>query len=73
MDTGVYLKIPQGDEYNEGEIVGHSFKIIRDSDSELVARKLHTIPNLGAFSVIGFDQVLHYIQLIITWKLIFNI
>lgn len=30
-----------------------------------------SIPNTGAFSVIGFDQVLHYIQLFITYKLIF--
>lgn len=25
------------------------------------------IPNLGGFSVIGFDQVLHYTQLYLTW------
>ena len=31
------------------------------------------IPNFGAFSTIGFDQVLHYVQLICTWKLLFNI
>lgn len=30
------------------------------------------IPNLGAFTTIGFDQVLHYAQLIITWKLLFG-
>lgn len=30
------------------------------------------IPNLGAFSIIGFDQVLHYIQLIITWNWLFS-
>lgn len=28
------------------------------------------IPNLGAFSVIGFDQVLHYIQLFSTYYLL---
>lgn len=31
------------------------------------------IPNFGAFTVIGFDQVLHYFQLIITWSLVFGI
>lgn len=31
------------------------------------------IPNFGAFSVIGFDQFLHYTQLVITWYLIFGI
>lgn len=29
------------------------------------------IPNLGAFTYIGFDQVLHYIQLAFTWLLLF--
>lgn len=29
------------------------------------------IPNLGAFSSIGFDQVLHYLQLWFTFKLLF--
>ena len=28
------------------------------------------IPNLGAFTVIGFDQVLHYIQLFTTFLLL---
>lgn len=31
------------------------------------------IPNFGAFTVIGFDQVLHYVQLILTWEYIFGI
>ena len=30
------------------------------------------IPNFGAFSTIGFDQVLHYVQLILTWYLLFG-
>ena len=30
------------------------------------------IPNFGAFSTIGFDQVLHYVQLILTWYLLFR-
>jgi hypothetical protein len=25
------------------------------------------IPNFGAFSIIGFDQVLHYVQLFLTY------
>jgi len=32
-----------------------------------------SIPNFGAFSVIGFDQVLHYIQLVLTWYIIFGV
>jgi hypothetical protein len=28
------------------------------------------VPNTGAFTVIGFDQVLHYLQLFITYKLL---
>jgi hypothetical protein len=31
------------------------------------------IPNFGAFSTIGFDQVLHYLQLIITWNWLFGL
>lgn len=30
------------------------------------------IPNFGAFSVIGFDQVLHYLQLFSTYWIILN-
>lgn len=32
-----------------------------------------SIPNFGAFSTIGFDQVLHYVQLISTWWFIFGL
>lgn len=31
------------------------------------------IPNLGGYSMIGLDQVFHYIQLVVTWNLIFGI
>lgn len=30
------------------------------------------IPNFGAFTTIGFDQVLHYMQLFLTYKLLFE-
>ena len=30
------------------------------------------IPNLGAFTVIGFDQVLHFVQLFYTYKLLWD-
>ena len=30
------------------------------------------IPNFGAFTIIGFDQVLHYIQLFLTYYLLFK-
>lgn len=30
------------------------------------------IPNLGAFSIIGIDQVLHYFQLVITYEILFG-
>ena len=29
------------------------------------------IPNFGGFTYIGFDQVLHYVQLILTYKILF--
>lgn len=32
-----------------------------------------SIPNIGAFSVIGFDQVLHYFQLFITYYFLFKV
>lgn len=40
--------------------------------SKLFAEKKYgsPIPNLGAFSMIGFDQILHYLQLFITFQLI---
>lgn len=31
-----------------------------------------SIPNFGAFTIIGFDQVLHYLQLIFTWMFLFT-
>ena len=31
------------------------------------------IPNFGAFTTIGFDQVLHYVQLVVTWSILFGI
>jgi len=30
------------------------------------------IPNFGAFTIIGFDQVLHYAQLFLTYHLLIN-
>lgn len=45
--------------------------------SKIVSRKFKNnelgspIPNLGAFSIIGFDQVLHYFQLFITYYILF--
>ena len=41
--------------------------------SKIVSRKFANqeygspIPNFGAFTVIGFDQVLHYVQLFLTY------
>ena len=29
------------------------------------------VPNFGAFTIIGFDQVLHYVQLFLTYKILF--
>jgi len=30
-----------------------------------------SVPNFGAFTIIGFDQVLHYVQMFITYIVIF--
>lgn len=46
--------------------------------SKIVSKKFNknqlgsSIPNLGAFSVIGFDQVLHYVQLFLTFYMLNN-
>ena len=46
--------------------------------SRIVSRKFaneeygNPIPNTGAFTVIGFDQVLHYVQLFLTYQLLIN-
>lgn len=47
--------------------------------SRLVSRRFaegyngSPIPNFGAFTIIGFDQVLHYVQLILTWHILFGL
>lgn len=44
--------------------------------SRIVAKKFannhmgSSIPNFGAFTIIGFDQLLHYFQLLITYKIL---
>lgn len=42
--------------------------------SRLFKKKIFytNIPNFGAFSIIGLDQVFHYVQLFLTFKLIYN-
>jgi hypothetical protein len=46
--------------------------------SRIVSRKFANkhfgspIPNFGAFTIIGIDQVLHYVQLFLTYKMILN-
>lgn len=46
--------------------------------SKIVSKKFENkhygsaIPNLGAFTIIGFDQVLHYFQLFITYYILFK-
>ena len=46
--------------------------------SKIVSRKFANqeygspIPNFGAFTVIGFDQVLHYVQLFLTYHFLTN-
>lgn len=37
------------------------------------AKRYNSIPNFGAFTLIGFDQVLHYIQLFGTYYILINI
>lgn len=46
--------------------------------SKIVSKKFENkhygsaIPNFGAFTIIGFDQVLHYFQLFITYYILFK-
>ena len=50
--------------------------IIDYTTSKIVSKKFakqeygSPIPNFGAFTIIGFDQVLHYIQLFVTYYLL---
>lgn len=45
--------------------------------SRVVAQKFKNqeyytpLPNLGAFTIIGFDQILHYLQIFITYSILF--
>lgn len=48
--------------------------IIMDAyDNHYKVKRYNSIPNFGAFSLIGFDQVLHYIQLFGTYYLLVKI
>lgn len=60
-------------------IIAFIFHTITDFiTSKIVSKKFGKkqfgtpIPNTGAFSVIGFDQLLHYIQLLITLQLLID-
>jgi hypothetical protein len=59
---------------------GNNFDIILMSESgyhggieQFRAKRYNSIPNFGAFTLIGFDQVLHYIQLFGTYYLLVKI
>lgn len=70
--------------YNPGDIVLFTFitfifhTITDFFTSKIVSKKFENkhygsaIPNFGAFTIIGFDQVLHYIQLFVTYYLLFK-
>lgn len=73
--------IMTGDLYNSILFVAITFIAHTVTDyftSKVVAKKFANnhygspIPNFGAFTMIGFDQVLHYVQLILTWFILFE-
>ena len=61
-----------GETYN-----GNNFSIIlmgengyHDGVENFKTKRYNPIPNFGAFTIIGIDQVLHYIQLFLTYYLL---
>ena len=70
--------------YNPGDIILFTFitfifhTITDFFTSKIVSKKFENkhygsaIPNFGAFTLIGFDQVLHYIQLFVTYCILFK-
>lgn len=58
-------------------ITGFSHWITDYLTSRIVSQKFKdkeyytSLPNLGAFTIIGFDQLLHYAQIFITYKILF--
>lgn len=42
----------------------------KNSEEELKVKKYNSLPNFGAFAIIGIDQVLHYAQLFGTYYLL---
>lgn len=62
--------------FEEGDVIQHGsnkFIIMKHLANDSKVKLYNSIPNLGAFTIIGFDQVLHYIQLFSTYYLITNI
>jgi hypothetical protein len=63
------LKISD-DIFKEGDILQHGsnqFIIMRQYEDQSKVKWYNPIPNFGAFTLIGFDQVLHYVQLFLTY------
>jgi len=76
------VSIMTGDWINSIAFVGITFVAHTMTDyftSRVVSKKFakgyygSPIPNFGAFSTIGFDQILHYLQLILTWRYLFGL
>lgn len=51
---------------------GASYIIIEELKNEYKVKLYNKVPNFGAFTRIGLDQLLHYFQLFITYYLIFK-
>jgi len=75
LESSTKQRSKTGENYN-----GNNFSIILMSESgyhggveKYKAKRYNSIPNFGAFSLVGLDQVLHYIQLFGTYYLLVKI
>jgi len=64
------------DIFKEGNIIEHGSNkviIMKHLNNGSKVKLYKSLPNFGAFTIIGFDQVLHYLQLFLTYYWLFKI
>ena len=74
-ETPFNLKV-SNDMFKEGDIIEHGSTqliIMKSYINESKVKRYNSIPSFGAFTIIGFDQVLHYVQLFLTYYYLIKI
>lgn len=74
-ETIFTLKVSQ-DVFKENAVLQHGSNkviIMKHLSNDSKVKLYNSIPNFGAFTIVGFDQLLHYIQLFLTYYLLIKI